>query len=136
MLEANAGNVLKTVGELAAAGMDVPYSTLMDWAKDRGVNSYVAELRDIKKGQLHEKLQGYAHRVLDHLMEQPIEGSAPALMTGLGIAIDKMQLLQGKATSISENITREERIHRIAELLERQRASGDGIPSSGDKRTA
>lgn len=126
-LDANAGNVLRTARELS-----LPPSTLRGWddaaeaARDGGA---VADIRHQKREELAERLESFAHLCLDAIPDKIADAPLSDAMRALGIAIDKMLLLKGRATEIvaTETLTPEEARARLAELLmrghERWRAS-------------
>ncbi len=115
-LAANDGNVLRTAKDLG-----IPVKTLRNWAKGRchpELTTELAQMGQQKKETLAIALRDVAWQ-LAKAMPQKI-GSATLLQcaTSLGIAIDKMQLLEGKATSIAgtERLSDEQRAARLQEL--------------------
>lgn len=96
-LDANGGNVYKTARELG-----IGRTTLEGWAKGRGVNHAMPELRQVKKRELADKLELVAHRYTNHLLMKSTvtETSAKDSAITVGTAIDKMRLLRGLPTEI------------------------------------
>lgn len=128
-LDANGGNIRQT-----ARVLKLPESTLTDWSNGRGACPEVTEIRQVKKGQLAEKLEEVAHALTDNILLRA--QSDFSLLTplkdfavSLGIAIDKMQVLKGEPTSISKDVTErtnEERAARILELVKPAKAGRAG----------
>ena len=125
-LDANEGNIRQT-----AKMLKLPESTLTDWSNNRGVCPEVAEIRDDKKTELADKLEEVAHALTDNILLRaqsdfsvltPLKDFA----VSLGIAIDKMQVLKGKPTSISEDVTKRTNEERAARILELVRPSKTG----------
>jgi len=97
-LAANAGNIERTARELS-----IPASTLQHWANGN-VHAQVTNLRDQKKGVLAEGLEDVAWRLLEGVTPAKIaETDVRELLTAVGIAVDKMQLLRGKPTAIGKH---------------------------------
>lgn len=96
-LDANGGNVYRTAKQLG-----IGRTTLENWAKGRGVNHDVPELRQVKKRELADKLELVAHRYSNHLLKKSTvtETSAKDAAITVGTAIDKMRLLRGLPTEI------------------------------------
>jgi inosine/xanthosine triphosphate pyrophosphatase family protein len=119
-LDANEGSIRQT-----AKILRIPETTLSDWANNRGICSEVTEIRDVKKAELVDKLEEVAHALTDNILQRA--QSDFSLLTplkdfavSLGIAVDKMQVLKGKPTSISQDVSdhsHEERAARILELV-------------------
>jgi len=125
-LDANEGDLKKS-----ARNLQIPLSTLTDWANDRGVNKDVTDIRALKKRELADKLEEVAHALTDNILIRaqsdfsvliPLKDFAVTL----GIAIDKMQVLKGEPTSISKDVTshsNEERADRILSLVKPAKAA-------------
>ena len=120
-LDANRGNVKAT-----AQVLRIPASTLTRWRDGEGVVPAVADMREIKKADLADRLEDLAHLITDTMPNKLADADLQKLATSLGITIDKMRLLREQATSISQNLTDEQRVERVADLLERARARRDG----------
>lgn len=122
-LDANGGNVLRTAKQL-----NVPRSTLQEWANGR-VNHDVPELRQRKKEDLASRLVEIAHQLIDAIPDKIYDANLQQVSTSLGIAVEKIQLLQGQATERSEiidnGLSDSERAARIAALLDRARERRD-----------
>lgn len=110
----------------------VPRKTIEEWDKGR-VNSDVAEIRQHKKGELADCLSVVAHELVEAIGGKIAEASLQQVATSMGIVVDKMQLLRGEPTSISQSqgMNDDERAERVAALLERARARRDGPAPDG-----
>lgn len=96
-LDANGGNVYRTAQQLG-----IGESTLRGWASGRGTHPEIADLREVKKIELADKLEQVAYKYTDHLLRDDTvlkTGAKDAAVT-VGTAIDKMRLLRGLPTEI------------------------------------
>ena len=91
--------------EKAAETLGIPVSTLHGWVQS---GDYDSELRTQKSKDLAEKFEDAANRYLDLASKKSKKAPFNHLLTAAGIAVDKMQLLRGEATSISVNVERQE----------------------------
>jgi transposase-like protein len=114
-LDANGGNVSKTARDLG-----LPRKTLAEWA-DGHIHSDVAELRQEKKIDLAARLEQIARQLAEAMPEKMAAASLQQVATSMGIAIDKMQLLRGQPTNISD-IAIEQIADRIERMTEDERA--------------
>lgn len=135
-LAANGGNVRRTSRQLG-----IPAVTLRSW-RDGERAAIPSESVDSKKKALSEQLEGIARQLLDRLTVEKIDDcSLRELMTAVGIAVDKMLLLRGQATVITDNTNRpddsspDEVRARVDELLAK-RQSRDGTDASPGTGTA
>ncbi len=123
-LDANGGNVAKT-----AKDVGVPRVTLIQW-RDGVVSQGVSELRQVKKGDLADRLEEIAHKLVEAIPGKI--GSAPLkeVAVALGIAVEKSRLLREKPTSITqETVSEDERKRRTLELLGRgESRAGTQLP--------
>jgi transposase-like protein len=112
-LDANSGNVKRTALQLG-----IPHKTLDEWAKGR-VHADVASDRIEKKEELADRLEALAHQIVGLLPGKLAMASVQQLATTLGIAVDKMQVLRGKPSTINQETIAdpEKRKARIDELL-------------------
>ena len=116
-LDANGGNLAGTARQLG-----MPRKTLAEWAAGRTPPG-MADLRQQKRGDLATELEGIAYKLVE-AMPGKIEGAnLQQLATSLGIAVDKVQLLKGKPTSITADttLTPQERADRVVHLLDTAR---------------
>ena len=129
-LDANGGNLTRTSREIG-----VPLSTIRNWRDGMGTNGDVAELRSQKRGELADELTEIAWLLAGDLQDESKRRRASLVQTAtsMAIVIDKTQLLRGLPTSITENaeISYEERVARVAELLDAAGARRDGAPADG-----
>lgn len=98
--------------------IDVTVETIRQWAKGNGIHERVQEKLKEDRRELSDKLENIAHKMIDAAQTSDTDRLTPAqLMTAAAIAIDKMLLLRGESTTISERKLSEEEIAlRIAEL--------------------
>lgn len=132
-LAANGGNVRKTSRDLG-----MPYDTLRSWAKGENINQGVVKLQPHKKKALADKLEDIAHKLAGALPEKIEEASLQQTATSLGIVVDKMQLLRGQPTNITDDasLTDDERAKRVASLLDAARARRDGQALDGEDKAS
>ena len=109
-------------GSLAhvANHIGVPAMTISRWFKNQN-NPPPNELVSEKRGDLLERLDDLAHKLLDAIMADINENGLDAVRgaTALGITIDKHQLLSGGPTETSEQriIIRREGLSTVPEHL-------------------
>jgi hypothetical protein len=128
-LDANSGNVAKTARDL-----EIPRKTLAEWADERHTHTVVANIRHQKKGDLAQRLEEIAWELAEALPGKVDLASLQHTATAMAIAIDKMQLLRGAPTSISD-IAIEQIADRIGRMTDDERAIlarqiGEGDPDS------
>ncbi len=123
-LDANGGNVTLTARQLT-----IPKQTLENWSNERGIHPAVTEMGTQKKEDLRASLESLAAKLVDRLTNGVDLASFKDASIALGIAVDKMQLLAGKPTVITEpqRLTPEERRRRIDELISKR---GSGTTST------
>ena len=93
---ANNGNVQKTAIETG-----IPEQTLVYWVKN--ADRY-HEIRSEKELELAAKLDITAHKLANSIYDHDLDtATLPAKATAFGIVFDKLQLLRGQPTSITEN---------------------------------
>jgi transposase-like protein len=104
---ANALALYDNLGNLEQVSntLGIAKSTLHGWLNDPNNQS---NLRTVKGQELAQKFENAANLFLDLAVKKSRKAEFNHLMTGAGIAIDKMQLLRGQPTNISENIERNE----------------------------
>jgi len=102
----------------ASEDLNLPIATLHSWQSGRLQTLPDSALCESAKQDLAKRFEGIAHKALD-FADGKMEGASFAqLMTGSGIATDKMLLLRGEATSItSQTLTEQEAIDRSAAIL-------------------
>jgi hypothetical protein len=89
-LAANGGNVSLTARQLGIAR-----TTLRLWSLGRGTGERVSVIRHQKKGELADRLEDLAHRILDLLPGKLATASIGQLSVALGVALDKLLKLRG-----------------------------------------
>ena len=91
MLDANGGNLSRTQREVG-----VPRTTLREW-RDGRHNGQVADIRQEKKEHLADLFEAFIRNVLP-VAEGKMKGASfRDLLTGVGIAADKLLALRGEA---------------------------------------
>ena len=88
--------------EKVSATLGIPLSTLQGWT------SNPAYFSQENRKDLADKFEFAANVYLDLAVKKSKKASFAHLMTGVGIAVDKMQLLRGQPTSITGNVERKE----------------------------
>lgn len=92
--------------ERAADLADIPMRTLAEWAKGHCVPEKVfADFAAKKAGRLTAKVQTICDRLADALLDEENIDKARfgELVTGFGVAFDKLRLMAGQPTNITEN---------------------------------
>ena len=123
--KAEAVALAEALGDIsrAAEELDMPYSTLYGWVRKGVGNTGVpSDLQDEKRQAISDRLESLIHKILDIAPDKADEADFKALLTALGIAVDKVQLLRGEATEITENRNIEHvradiqrKLHRVAD---------------------
>ena len=112
-------------GALAAVAknLDVPAPTLHRWIREKN-NPPPSDVVNEKRMDLKEMLKAEINGALGEMPNARIDASYRDLGTVAAILIDKLQLLEGKATERIEHnatVTHEERVNRIATILDAAR---------------
>jgi hypothetical protein len=127
-LEANGNNYTRTAKDLSASGATVSATTLRRWHAEMGErkNAAVDGRLPAARATLTERLGAFVDAALTVAPEKLGDANLRDTMTAVGIAIDKLQLLEGKPTSIdevrSDALGDDERAARVTALLDRARA--------------
>lgn len=96
LVKSNTGNIAQTARETG-----IPYQTIQTWL----INSdRFAEIQCQKQTDLASRFEGAANDWLTIAEGKAKDAPFNQLMTGVGIAVDKMQLLRGAPTSINLNL--------------------------------
>lgn len=102
-LDLNEGNVYKTAQQL-----DMPRKTLEMWAKGRGINDDVADIRQGKKNELaslfEQIVRRYAERALSDEAITDTRGKDAVIAAAT--ALDKLQLLTDQPTDRTDGTHR------------------------------
>jgi transposase-like protein len=116
-LKANGDNVERT-----ARDCGIPPSTLRRWRAEPD-RAAPAKLREEKRGTLSEALGALAWQLIGAIPKKIADASLQHTTVSLGIVIDKMQLLEGKPTSITDDasLSDEQRALGVLALLEQAR---------------
>ncbi len=89
ILDDNGGNLARTAKETG-----IPRTTIKRWV-DGAVNGAVVQMRDEKKLELADLYEGIQRKILPVAEEKIKETGFKDLLTGAGIAADKMTMLRG-----------------------------------------
>jgi len=121
-LEANGGNI-----KLTSEQLGIPRPTIYTWLSDNLTLKSdhaieTAELLPATREAFKTRLTSLRNQVLGHLEENFVDLSARESVVALGILIDKVELLEGNATSrtavVGNGETIDEAITRITNELE------------------
>lgn len=128
LLDSNGGNVKAT-----AAQLSMPRATLATWARGEHINRDVVNKYHEKKEELadiwDQVARAYLARALD---ESAVQGSnGQTAVTSAAIATDKLQLLQGKPTEVTE-VRGSDAKRELAERLARLTARPSAEPSEAN----
>lgn len=130
-LAANGGNVQQTANQL-----NIPYSTLEHWANGERIHPAVVQMGEEKKLPLADRLHDLAHTVTDKLPAKIGKASFQQACVGLGIIIDKMHRLRGEPTDLAKELTPDEFVKRMREILgaagETAAGPAAGSPADGE----
>jgi transposase-like protein len=122
LLQANGWPDKKGALVKTAASLDIAHQTLSRWAM-KVQNPPPPELVQEKSADLATVIRTELDAIFLSLPHVRSTANYKELMTGVGILIDKLQLLQGNPTERHEHVglSFEERNQEIATLLERAR---------------
>jgi transposase-like protein len=132
ILYANNGNIAEAQRQLG-----IPYRTLANWAaeeREGQTHAAIANIGNQKKSDLAQRLEEIARELADAMPDKIQAATLQQVATSMAIAIDKMQLLRGAPTSISD-IAIEQIADRIERMTDDERAIlarqiGEGDPDS------
>lgn len=113
------GNVLAASDQLG-----IPYRTLLDWSRGDGIPpKLMADFAAKKSGIISDKLVLLRDAIAGEMMSELKLFTAPLkdLATAFGIVTDKLRLMEGKPTSISEN--RDANADTLQKLIAQVRAA-------------
>jgi len=91
--------------EKASEVSGIPLSTLAGWVNDPANYS---ELRNKKSLELGQKFEDAANLFIDLAVKKSKKAPFNHLISGAGIAFDKMQVSRGLPSSITESVERQE----------------------------
>jgi hypothetical protein len=108
----------------ASSELGIPDSSLRTWAEGKSQSADVPKLRANGRMQLAAILEDIAFKAL-HLVPGKLEkASAESLIRIADMATNKLLLLQGQPTQITEQrMPQEEALARVAALVEQARAA-------------
>ena len=96
---------------------NVPPATLRGWWLNEH-NPPPTEIRDIKTSEIIALIKNEVHGALTSMPNARPDASYKDLAVAGAVLIDKLQLLEGKATERIEHISPEQRADRIRELFD------------------
>lgn len=117
VLDANEGNRKKT-----AEVCGVPMSTIESWEKGRAkLHPVVAKLKETKRTEIADELEILVRKLIFGARKKIALAPLNHTMVGVGIGIEKMQLLRGLATSRpgEKDLTDEQLIERLKSISSR-----------------
>jgi len=120
--------------------LGIPRRTLTHWVEQTAAlrqptqaDRRMAALADEMRPALADKCEELAHRFFDTIDPREPRMNALQLMTAAGIAVDKMRLLRGEPTQITERVGSDvagaitaEDIRALVSAIERRLAAGQG----------
>ena len=86
---------------VTSKALQIPDSTLQRWTDGEAVSENAQALREEKKKSIDELCEEYARQALSKLIPN-LDDIKPRDFASIGIAIDKMLLLRGQPTQITE----------------------------------
>ncbi len=117
-LALNDGNVKKTARETG-----ISRAALTNWKNGRDMPPEATELAATYKENLADLFEEKVYRLVGHMTDEKMEAASMGeLMTAATKAVDKMLLLRGQPNRITEDVTQQEYVDRVCELLDRARA--------------
>lgn len=106
----NNGNVHHTARQLG-----IPPQTLDHWVKREVL---LSDVQKLKREELSNKLETIAHRLSNSILEHDLDiVPLAAKATAMGITIEKMQLLRGQPTAITEQSSNGELLGLLRDAL-------------------
>lgn len=127
MLEANGWPEKKGALTKTARALRISHQTLGHWAR-RQHNPPPQKLLREKGFDFLQAMRDELQAIFEEFQYARQDADYRELGTVLGIIVDKLQLIEGKATERIEMMTPDERLNRIAELYDAARARRDGTP--------
>lgn len=122
MLEAEGYPEVRGALKKVSAFVGCHPNVLRRWWK-RTQNPPPTELVTQKKADIAARLEEVVHLILDLLPDALETADTRDLIVGMGVGIDKLQLLQGRPTErIEEHLTIGDSRERLAQLLDRRAA--------------
>lgn len=115
-LALNDGNVKRT-----SRASGVARETLRRW-KNGQTEEETIRLAEYCKEHLADLIERRVYQICGHMTDEKMAAAGIGeLMTAATKGIDKMLVLRGEANRITENLTDQQRIDRVCELLDRAR---------------
>lgn len=114
------GAIVRTARQLG-----IKHQTLSRWAR-REYNPAPHKTVLVKSFDLKEAIRDELQAILVELPNARPDADFKELATSFGILVDKLQLLEGKATERVELLTEQERTERLTDILDAARNRRDG----------
>jgi len=126
-LESNGGNLARTMRDTGIAR-----DTLKRWRDEKSPAKKAPVERRMPEARatLTDRLRDFIDAALGVAPDKLHDANLRDVFTSVGIAIDKLQLLEGRPTSIDEvrdALSDDDRAARVAALLDRARARRTGM---------
>lgn len=113
---------------IVARQLGIKHQTLSNWAR-RVQNPPPQNMLQKKGFDLMQAIRDELQAILEELPNARPDADFKELATSFGIFVDKLQLLEGKATERVELLTEQERTDRLAAIFEAARTRRDGRDS-------
>lgn len=123
-LAANAGDIARTARQVG-----VPYDTLRSWAIGKRHPESV-QMSEAKKIPLAQQFEDLAHQLLGVARDKAADLTGKEAVVSAAVAVDKMRLLRGESTDISEQRDDD----RLAEFRKRYPPSDAASVAGADRR--
>jgi len=118
MLRVNDNNITKTATQLG-----LPRVTLRAWAhRLSGITQAVEAKIPQHVKSLADRLDEIAHLCCDAIPGKIEKAALSQVSVSLAIAVDKMRLLRDQPTAITQDLTTEQRVEALKDLLDAARA--------------
>lgn len=120
VLEANEGSIRHAARQLGIAP-----TTLRNWSEGKAISEEIKADVPVVKRDMALALEEICWKLINSMESKIEEASLSQTGTVMGITFDKMRLLQGQSTQISDNRSQLDRL--IAELSDRYQKSPEQI---------
>lgn len=124
MLEAAGWPEKRGVMVKTARQLGIKHQTLSNWARRRQ-NPPPQKLLPKKAFDMMQAIRQEIQAILEEFPHARPDADYKELATAMGILVDKLQLLEGKATERVELLTEQERAERLTDILDAARNRRD-----------
>ena len=110
------------------SNVEISSDQIARWDRGEHITPEIAEkAEEIKRRDLADCLEKLAFTLIDAAPGKIPDAPLSQVMVGMGIAIDKMRLQRGEATSISQqNMSDDERAKRVEEIINEAKKRKEG----------